>query len=87
MFDIQTDHQIVALGADLMHLLDNANGSTIVTAQRDGGTWVIHADAVETDATATTRPDAIQGVLDHALAALGGDGYSTMIPHGLTELP
>lgn len=85
MHQVQTDHQIVSANPDLM-LLIGEDGSTLVSAQRSGGKWTIHADNIK-DATASTRPDAIQALTDHALAASPGTGYSTLVPHGLPELP
>lgn len=85
MHQVQTDHQIVAPNQDLMLLLDE-NGQTVVTATRDKGKWTIHADGVK-DNLCGTRPDAIMAMTDHALAALPGSGYSTLVPHGLPESP
>lgn len=86
---VQTDHQIVDFPiAHMMGLLDNASpGQPIVVATRGPGTtWVIHADGID-DVIANTRAEAITAMIDHALTILPGTGYSTLVPHGLRELP
>lgn len=86
--DVQTDHRIVAFGADRMMLFDANEGQVIVDANRPNpeGEWTIVAEGVP-DVTATTRPAAIQAMVDQALAALPGTGYSCIVPHGLSDLP
>lgn len=90
MYSVQTDHQIVAFGADQMKLFD-ATGDPIVTATRADGIWTIHAEDV-TDVTAEDRAGALEAMPQQAFALLGpsgpgGKGYSTLIPHGLADLP
>ena len=88
MYDVRTDHQIVAFDSELMQLFDSATGAAIVTATRVGGvggTWTVSADGVD-DVTAADRQAAITAMIEQALAALGGTGYSTTVPHGLAEL-
>lgn len=91
MYDVQTDHQIVAFGANLMRLFASATGDIIVEATRADGVWTIAAEGVS-DVTAETRADALAEMPQQAFAALGpsgpgGKGYSTLIPHGLADLP
>lgn len=85
----ETDHQIVALGHDRMHLCDNATGSTHVVAERVGDKWVVSApdnDSVEA-VSVKTRLDAVHAMIDRALAALPGTGYSTAWHPALSEMP
>lgn len=84
--DVRTDHQIVAFGSEHMKLFDAATGDPIVTATRSAGTWTVSADGVP-DVTAADRPGAITAMTEQALAALGGTGYSTLVPYGLPEQP
>lgn len=92
MFDVTTDHQIIAFGADAMGLYSTGQlGDPIVTAQRANGTWTVHAAGVD-DATTEDRAAAIGIMQEHAFAALGpsgpnGRGYSVTIPHGLEAQP
>lgn len=69
-----------------MQLFDASDGQIVVTAERAGGTWTITASGIA-DVTAATRMDAITAITEQALAALGGSGYSTLVPHGLSDLP
>lgn len=90
MYEIQTDHQIVAFGPDLMRLFTSATGDIVVEATRSGSVWTIHAEGVS-DVTAPDRAAALAEMPQHAFASLGpsgpgGRGYSTLIPHGLAEL-
>lgn len=86
--DVQTDHQIVGFGPDLMKLFNCADGTIIVTAERTDpeGAWTIKADGAP-DATATDRSTAIGAMAEMALAVSPGTGYSTLVPHGLAEQP
>jgi len=84
--DAQTNHQIVAFGHDRMMLFDADAGTVVVDCNRVDGTWTATADGVP-DVTAATRAAAITAMIDQALAALPGTGYSCTVPHGLTELP
>lgn len=86
--DVHTDHQIVAFGADRMMLFDADAGEVIVDCNRPaGGTaWTAVAEGVP-DVTVEGRPAAIMAMVDQALAALPGTGYSCTVPHGLSELP
>lgn len=91
MYDVQTDHQIVAFGPDLMRLFASATGDIIVEATRAEGVWTIHAEGIP-DTTAPDRAAALGEMPQHAFAALGpsgpgGKGYSTLIPHGLADTP
>lgn len=86
-----TDHQVMAFGDHLMRLFDAATGDLIVEATRTDNTWTITAEGVP-DVTAETRADALAEMPQQAFAALGpsgpgGKGYSTLIPHGLADLP
>ena len=86
--DVQTDHRIVAFGADRMMLFDANEGQVIVDANRPTpeGDWTVVAQGVP-DVVVSGRPAAIQAMVDQALAALPGTGYSCIVPHGLMELP
>lgn len=91
MFDVLTDHQIVAFSTDQMALFDAATGDRIAVAIRTAGTWTITADGIA-NTTATTRADAITALTSQTLKKLGpsgpgGQGYSTTIPHGLADQP
>ena len=83
--DVKTDHQIVSFGKDRMMLIDADAGDVIVDATRSQGIWTVVADGVA-NVTAGSRPDAIQAMVDQALAALPGTGYSCTVPHGLPDL-
>lgn len=85
MYDVKTDHKIVGHNPDLMQLYDQ-DGTLIATAARTSGVWTVDAAGVD-DVTADTRQAAIMALTEQALAALGGTGYSTMVPHGLAEQP
>lgn len=84
--DVHTDHQIVAFGGDRMMLFDANEGQVIVDCNRADGVWTAVADGVP-DVTAGNRADAITAMIDQALAALPGTGYSCTVPHGLAETP
>ncbi|KIU18330.1 hypothetical protein [Mycolicibacterium llatzerense] len=86
MYDVRTDHKIVAFDSELMRLFNCADGTVIVTATRADGSWTVHADGVD-DVTAADRPTAITAMTEQALAALPGAGYSTTVPYGLADLP
>lgn len=86
--DVHTDHRIVAFGADRMMLFNADEGAVIVDANRasEGEPWTVVAEGVS-DVTVATRVEAIQAMVDQALASLPGSGYSCTVPHGLAELP
>lgn len=93
--DVQTDHQIVSFGADRMMLFDAVSGTVVVDSNRNpDGSWTATASGVP-DVTMpadiqpgpTFRQGAITAMINQALAASPGDGYSTMVPHGLAEMP
>lgn len=94
MMDVQTDHQIVPFGADRMMLFD-ASGTVVVDCNRNpDGSWTAKAAGVPdvtmpADITGgpTFRQGAITAMTNQALAASPGSGYSTMVPHGLAEMP
>lgn len=86
---VKTDHQVVAHGDDTMRLYDG-DGNTLATATRAGDRWSVTSD--HGDAVADSRADAIATLTDHAFNVLGpsggnGEGYSTLVPHGLAETP
>jgi hypothetical protein len=93
-YEVKTDHKIVG-GEHLMQLLDTNTLEIIVTATRDPatGVWTVHAEnASVPDVTAPTvagsptpRSEAITAMVNQALAALPGSGYSTLVPYGLPE--
>lgn len=86
-FDVRTDHQIVAFDADRMILFDSHTADTVATAVRENGIWTVHAGDVA-DAQVDNRNDAIDTMIDHALRVPGAkSGYSTLVPHGLRDLP
>lgn len=94
MMDVQTDHQIVAFGADRMMLFD-ATGTAVVDCTRNAdGSWTATATGVpavtmpaDISGGRTSRQGAINAMINQALAASPGTGYSTMVPHGLAEMP
>lgn len=94
MMDALTDHQIVAFGADKM-MLFGGDGTVIVDCNRNqDGSWTAKAVGVPdvtvpADITGgpTFRQGAIKAMINQALAASPGTGYSTMVPHGLAEMP
>lgn len=91
---VQTDHQIVSFGENLMTLFDNVSGNGLVIAQRSkpDSPWAISADGQD-DVTVSNGPapqprnPVLQAMVDHALAASPGSGYSTLVPVGLAEMP
>lgn len=86
MFDVKTDHQIAPFGSDLMRLFDG-DGNVIVTATRSGNGWDVEATDAPGVGSRATRGEAITAMIDKALEVLPGSGYSTLVPHGLTETP
>lgn len=84
-FTVRTDHQIVG-SRHLMALLDCSTFEQIVTATRTSEGWEVHADGTA-DVVAADRAEAIDAMINHALTVLPGDGYSTMVPRGLREMP
>ena len=86
--DVQTDHRIVSFGEDRMMLFDSNAGAVIVDCNRPDAEseWTVVAEGVE-DVTVATRPEAITAMIEQALAALPGAGYSCTVPHGLAEMP
>lgn len=85
--NVRTDHQVIPFDDNRMALFDNNTGTAIVTAERDQTqVWTVHADGVD-DVTANNRQDAIQALIDQALASQPGTGFSTLVPHGLADLP
>lgn len=85
MYGVKTDHQIVAINKDLMHLIDE-EATLIAAATRSDDEWTVTADGVE-DVTTSTRSEAIIALTEQALASLGGTGYSTLVPRGLSDQP
>jgi hypothetical protein len=90
-FDAQTDHQIIALGDNRMELRDNTTGDTIASAVRDaeGQNWRvdINMDNAQ-DFETLDRAQAINHMIfDRPDVDPSQPGYSTMVPHGLPELP
>lgn len=86
---VQTNHQIVAHGDDVMRLYDDG-GTALVTATRAADGWNVKSDS--TDEDAPDRVSAIALLTDHAFQHLGpsgdnGEGYSTLVPHGLAGRP
>lgn len=96
-YDVRTDHQIIAGNDDLMRLVNKSDLSTIITATRNPGTgvWTVHAEVGSVpDVSAPTvvgsaqpRSEVINAMVQQALAALPGTGYSCTVPHGLPETP
>lgn len=92
--DVQTDHQIVAFGGDRMMLFDG-DGTAVVDCNRNAdGSWTAKAAGVadvtmpaDISGGPTFRQGAINAMINQALAASPGTGYSTMVPHGLAEMP
>ena len=86
--DVQTDHRIVAFGADRMMLFDANEGQVLVDANRPDveSDWTIVTDGIP-DIVVSGRPAAIQAMVEQALAVLPGTGYSCTVPHGLADLP
>ena len=84
--DVQTDHQIVAFGADRMMLFNASEGEVLVDCNRADGVWIAVAEGAE-DVTTDNRPDAIMAMVNQALEILPGTGYSCTVPHGLAEQP
>jgi hypothetical protein len=89
---VQTDHQIVGFG-DRMTLVDTGTLDVIVLAERTDGVWTVKADGhadVKVPATQSVQPpreNVIQAMIDLALEVSPNDGYSTLVPHGLPDLP
>ena len=86
---VTTDHRIVPHGADKMALVDEADGLAIVVATRAGTQWTVSAAAAD-DVTTNNRNEAIDAMIEMALAVSPEDGYSTLVPHftlGVGEKP
>lgn len=83
---VQTDHHILAVGGDKMTLFDPEAGKVLVSATRMGGSWTVHTEGLS-DVSSPSRQAAIHAMTEHALTLLPGTGYSTLVPHGLAELP
>jgi hypothetical protein len=86
---VKTDHQVVAHGNHLMALYDG-DGNRLAEATRKDDGWNVKSDKAED--TAPDRVSAIALLTDHAFEVLGpsgdnGEGYSTLVPHGLAQLP
>lgn len=93
MYEVRTDHQIIALGTEEMALLDSA-GETIVRAVWADDQWTVTAAGVE-DTLAPTRAAAVNAMTNMAYESLGpnpnrapgaGDGYSTMVPPNVVAM-
>lgn len=80
----------MAFGTEKMTLSDFLTGEGIVQAERSGCCgaykWLVKAEGVE-DRSAEDRNDAIDLMIDAALEALPGTGYSTFVPHSVRQLP
>lgn len=91
--DVQTDHQIVQFGANQMMLFDNDSSNIIVTAIRDEDGWLVKAenhDDVRPDGPVEGEPPrrkVIEAMVAMALEVSPAEGYSTLVPHGLEDLP
>ena len=90
--NVETDHQIVAFGADQMHLFDNQSSTVIVVAQRNPDGWVVSADGhddvrPEPPGELPPRRKVIEAMVAMALEISPQDGYSTLVPHGLEDTP
>lgn len=89
---VQTDHQIVGFG-DRMTLIDTETLDVIVLAERSDEAWTVKASGhedVKVPATQSLQPpreNVIQAMIDLALEISPNDGYSTLVPHGLPDLP
>lgn len=86
---VTTQLSIYPFGNHRMVLFDNTNGGAeVAVAERADETtpWTVSADGVP-DVTAVTRPLAITALIDQALAALPGTGYSTFVPDVLHTMP
>ena len=85
-FAVQTQHQVVPIGADRMELRDNSNAATIATATRTDASqpWQvdINVDGA-TGFTATNRTDAVSHMIhDRPDVDPTKPGFSTQVPHG-----
>lgn len=89
MYEVVTDHQVVAFGADRMDLFECATGTAIASAVRVGDGWRVHVWAEEgiEPVDAESRRDAVTAMTEQVLAVLPGTGYSTTVPHGLMDAP
>jgi hypothetical protein len=91
-FNVETNHQIIALGADRMELRDNASGGVIATAIRadSESPWQVdvNMDGAEDFGPVPSRAEAINHMIfDRPDVDPSKPGYSTLVPHGLPELP
>lgn len=91
-FNVQTDHVVVPVGTDHMELRDcNDADRVIATARRDepNGLWHvdINIDGAD-DFDVPSRAEAINHMIfDRPDVDPSQPGYSTLVPHGLTEQP
>lgn len=93
------DHQIIAVNPDRMVVMDSTvepgQNPILVEANRNpAGDWVVSAAGVaditippDIQPGPTYRRNAITAMVNQALAASPGDGYSTVVPRGLAETP
>lgn len=89
-YSVETSHKIVAFGNDRMDLFDSKTGSVIVTAVRSGTKWTVSVQLPATgieDVLADARPEAITTMGELALQAVPNTGISTIVPHGLADMP
>ena len=81
-----TKGQIVTLNTEHMQLVNNTDGTVMVTATRTDGVWTITAEGHD-DRTATDRPAAIQAMADLAVECCPDTFFTTQLPPGLLEQP
>lgn len=96
MYEVRTDHEIIALGTEEMALIDSA-GQAIVRATWENDQWTVKPDGDEEyePISAPHRSAAIQVMTNMAYEYLGpnpnaragaGDGYSTMVPPNIVAM-
>lgn len=85
MFEVETDLRIVPFGDNLMRIYQESDGSEVANATLAAGVWTISDPAAKVPAsTADSVQAAVLALTEHATTVLGGTGYSTIVPHGLT---
>jgi hypothetical protein len=91
-FHVETDHIVIPIGDHHMELRDTNNADNVIaTAKRTdaGSPWHIdiNMDGAQ-DFETTDRTQAINHMIfDRPDVDPNQPGYSTLVPHGLTEQP
>lgn len=91
-FQVETDHQVIAIGNDRMELRDNHSGGVIAVSTRpdESSPWQVdvNMDGAEDFGPVPSRAEAINHMIhDRPDVDPSQPGFSTLVPHGLPEAP